>query len=124
MPRRTAIMIALAVASGSAAAQASPAPKCEKEPGYIAGPFVPDEATARAIYVAVEATKGSQEHKAKYPIITVVDEGNHWGVFRTRPVPTKRLPNGDIAVVKEDGGGMLELEIDKCNGAMRASFSR
>lgn len=96
----------------------------EKAPGYIAGPFVPDVATARAIFVAVEATKGSKEEKAKYPIIEVVDEGDHWGVFRTRPAPTKRLPNGDIAVVKEDGGGTLELGIDKCNGAIRGAYSR
>jgi hypothetical protein len=74
-------------------------------------PFVPDPATARGIFLAVETAKVPNANRSTFPLIGVFDRGDRWVVFRYR-----------AGVL---GGGQLELEIAKCSGRVyRASFGR
>ena len=95
---------------------------CQKEPGQIAGPFVPDAATARAIFLAVETGRGPGADKGRFPVVKAQDEGDHWSVFRTQ-----RPPEGSAQRIfqRVDGGGQLELRVDKCTGAIsHASYAQ
>jgi hypothetical protein len=107
-----AIVLALA---GSCPAVADP--NCPKSAGYIPGPFVPDAGTARAIYLAVEMRTAPQRDVNRFPRVVVTDKGDHWAVFRMEK-PSKQAG-------RTFGGGQLELEIDKCTGAIsHAAFSK
>ncbi|MBS0470781.1 MAG: hypothetical protein JSR60_06895 [Proteobacteria bacterium] len=54
-----------------------------------------------------------------------MDDGDNWSVF-VRPT-VRRWPghqaNPNVVTVSA-GGGMLVLEIAKCDGALKASYSR
>jgi hypothetical protein len=89
---------------------------CVKTPGFIAGPFVPDARTGRAIFREVERAIFPGADRKRFPIVKVEDEGDHWVVFKTR-APTKQPADG--AFVTELGGGQLSMQIDKCNGEIR-----
>jgi hypothetical protein len=87
----------------------------------VGGPIVATAETARSIYVAKQrGDKVSPENDT-----VVDDEGDHWTVFqypkRTSASKTTHA-GGEVAVVA--GGGTLEMEIDKCTGAIRAHYSR
>jgi hypothetical protein len=74
-------------------------------------PYVPDPATAKAIFLAVETARVPKADRSTFPLIVVFDKGDRWIVFR----------HNSTAL----GGGQLELEIAKCTGRIyRAGFSR
>jgi len=74
-------------------------------------PYVPDAATAKAIFLAVETARAPNANRSHFPMIDVFDKGDRWVVFRHNAT--------DI------GGGQLELEIGKCTGRIyRAAFGR
>jgi hypothetical protein len=75
---------------------------------------VPDAETARAIFLAVETARHPAANRSAYPQVKVEDRGDHWEVFRWRPPRTNR--RGELIV--EAGGGQLEMDIDKCSGAV------
>lgn len=97
---------------------------CEKRDGEMPGPFVPTQEVAKKIYIAI-ATAIAPWNMKKYPIAVVTDDGDHWSVSQTRRYPKRRSP----AVVRMEGktvetvevsagGGMLDMRIDKCSGAI------
>lgn len=97
---------------------------CKKEPGLIAGPFVPDKETALAIFHAVERVKDPYVDKKRLPVVEVSDEGATWVVWRThRAKPLYKRRDGTVVFRNFDGGGGLEVTIDKCSGAMSAHYS-
>ena len=87
---------------------ASATPACHHEDGYLDGPFVPDAATAKAIYIAVRQKQVSLKH---FPVIRITDEGDHWAVSEGTLHPN---PN-------QLGGGQFYVSIDKCSGAISHS---
>ena len=83
---------------------------CKPKHGLLE-PYVPDPATAKAIFLAVEAARVPKADKSTFPLIDVFDKGDRWVVFR----------HSATAV----GGGQLELEMSKCTGRIyRAAFGR
>jgi hypothetical protein len=84
-------------------------------------PLAPDAKTARAIFLAVESSIPRAHDKPHYPDVKVVDSADHWTVFRSGEPDSK--PDSGVIVITF--GGALEMEIDKCNGAiLRAHCSR
>jgi hypothetical protein len=116
VPEVIAVILACCAADSATAAPVTLAPgRCQKQPGYIAGPLVPDSATARAIFLVVEKTIRRADVK-NYPLVTVVDDGDHWSVFRAAPTPNHPFGKGEVIV--SIGGGQLEMDIDKCSAAI------
>jgi hypothetical protein len=96
---------------------------CIKVPGTIGGPTVPTPKAARDIYKATTRARGDIIRPTNE--IRVSDEGDHWSVFQyprhiQPPKVTGRI--GTVSVVI--GGGTLEMTIEKCDGAISASYSR
>jgi hypothetical protein len=83
-----------------------PPPVCHHQDGMIDGPVVPTAEVARGIFTAVAKPLQSEQAASKY-VLTVVDNGSAWGLHQALPTPT-------------DGGGGLEMRIDKCTGAVSA----
>jgi len=114
---RSAVLVGFALIATLGAAYGQPAvgPSCPLPWGT---PWVPDKATAKAIYLAVARTRPWFKSLLKqYPIVVVKDEGDYWGVSQhdNRPPPKPGL--GEVIVTA--GGGQLDMEIDKCSGAIR-----
>lgn len=89
---------------------ANGAPNC-------AQPKVATAHEARVLYLSVAKERGDKV--SPEGDIGVIDEGDHWSVFQHRKPETK---NGVTTVVH--GGGHLEMEIDKCTGAVRTHYSK
>lgn len=83
---------------------------CQKIPGMIAGPIVATPDVAKEIYLAV--ANGRDDPIDPANVIVVEDGSDHWSVLQYRKGSPLR------------GGGSLEMTIDKCNGAMSASYAR
>ena len=81
--------------------------------------MVPDVETARAIYLAV--AKG-RKYRVTEPV-EVDDEGSHWEVFEYMAPKVEDFGHGKVTVTVMAGGG-LQMEIDKCTGAMAAHYTR
>jgi hypothetical protein len=114
---RTASAWCLAVLIGGYIIGASadqPAAKCNKAPGMIAGPIVPNAEVAKNIYLAV--ANGRKDQVGPIDLIMVNDGGDHWSVFQ-RPAD----PSSGRALF---GGGRLEMTISKCDGSILAHYSR
>lgn len=90
---------------------------CRQAPGMLPGPLVPNEATARAIFLVVENGRGGPGDPRRFPTVYVTDEGARWSVSRGQAKSTPRAE-------RVDGGGELQITIDKCTGQMGASFQR
>jgi len=103
-------------------AQPSTSATCRKVAGFIEGPFVPNESVARSIFASIIKTRWPALLE-RYPVITVIDGGDHWAVSQKgREHPQKARP-GEVIV--SAGGGQLHLDIDKCSGAIsNAAFNR
>ena len=116
---RTPIFAAVVLSMSAGAALADET--CPKKPGFIQGPVVPTKEIAQKIYVAI--AEGLYPGKwRKYPELSVVDDGDAWGVGQTSPLPP---PQKDGTVwVAAGGGGALEMEIGKCDGAVSMSYAR
>jgi hypothetical protein len=83
---------------------------CKAKPNGLE-PYIPDPATAKAIFLAVETARFPKADKAAYPLVDVFDKDGRWVVFR------------HSATVL--GGGQLELEMSKCTGRIyRAGFGK
>ena len=104
------------------AAESSPTHGCHKEDGFIGGPFVSTSRAAREIYVAIAKDIAPKKLK-EYPIVTVMDGGDHWELSQTRHYQKTDPPPGTVIV--SAGGGQLYMHIDKCTGAVsNAAFNR
>lgn len=99
-------LLFLATTIAAVEAPASSLIACPKEAGLLTGPFVPDAKVARAIFEVVATAKTSAAFMDEYEI-EVSDGGRAWTVFQS----PKEEP--DIL-----GGGGLEMQIDKCTGAI------
>ncbi len=114
--------LAMGAWSSLAVAQtASAAPvlsKCEKQPGFMGGPFVPDTRTAEAVYRAVAngIVPGALE---RYPRVTVADAGDQWAVSQTGQSSPRGPKEGEVSI--DAGGGQLSMKIDKCTAAISAA---
>jgi hypothetical protein len=78
-------------------------------------PWVPNNAVAKAIYLAV----GRAQHIPsfnRYPIVIVEDAGDHWNVWQESGKVPPTPKRGEVIVA--GGGGQLSMEIDKCTGAI------
>jgi hypothetical protein len=101
---------------------------CRKDPGLLAGPAVPTKEVARQIYVTIASALYPNSWR-KYRTIFVLDEGTKWGVGQ-RPdstgVTMRKNEQGEVieSVTTVEGGGSLEMDIDKCNASVSMSFSR
>jgi hypothetical protein len=73
---------------------------CKPKQGFLE-PYVPDAATAKAIFLAVEKARVPRADRTSFPMVDVFDKPDRWVVFR----------HGAAL-----GGGQLELEIAKCSG--------
>lgn len=128
--RLAPILVAAGVLSAGPLAVADPpAPViCEKLPGMLAGPYVPDPETAQAVFLALESRIFPGRNIAAFPRVMVTDAGGSWTVFRTAAEPAisdpVALPEGGSVVSMRGGNGQLEMRIDKCSGAISAHFSR
>jgi hypothetical protein len=99
---------------------------CPKPEEQIGGPFISTPRAARAVYLAIERDIAPFNLK-RYPIVTVRDVGDHWEMSQTRHYPPARHYSSDRpeTVSVTAGGGMLDLDIDKCTGAIsNAQFDR
>jgi len=119
------------MASGAEADPAKSAPVCPKEDGRIAGPYVPTKEAAAKIYLTVGQAmfpKLFPQLRKKYPIVGVDDEGDKWSVGQSSPPPKNPQytdKHGNQFIVITAGGGMLNMSIDKCTGAIsEMSFAR
>ena len=83
---------------------------CRPKPNGLE-PYIPDPATAKAIFLAVETARVPNADKARYPLVDVFDKEGRWLVFRHSATAL--------------GGGQLELEMSKCTGRIyRAGFGK
>ncbi len=89
---------------------------CAHVDGFLDGPHVADEETARAIANAMIARNGQLEPPAEFRLY-VEDDGDHWVAFQGPPeflVPTS---DPDVFITPYGGGG-LAMNIAKCDGAI------
>jgi hypothetical protein len=94
-----------------ASAQNSPCPN----DGYIASQMVPDKKVAAAIYKVVGQTLVPHNFK-EFPIVVVEDKGDHWEVSQVNNRPPPKLGPNEVLV--STGGGELNMDINKCTGAI------
>ena len=114
-------VLAPCVAGGaSAVPDGTTALRCPHAEGDVDGPFVPNEATARRVYLALRTSIEPQRHTAARTRLFVRDGGDRWTIYESAPVTRV---NGGWAVVM--GGGGLAITLDKCSGAVTsAHFQR
>ena len=118
-------LVVLAIAASSMAAtttqalaQESPKAACEKQ--YA---IVPTEQVAREIYEAVARGRGDVIKRANK--IMVEDGNDHWEVFQyPKHLPAAQTVHGVTTVTVVQGGGTLEMKINKCDGSVLAHYSR
>ncbi|MBV9989810.1 MAG: hypothetical protein JOZ72_00840 [Alphaproteobacteria bacterium] len=94
----------------------------------IEGPVVPTKQAAKEIYIAIAKAREPKAWR-KQPDIFVLDEGATWGVGQDSPVPpvkTWKNAQGKVmeTITVSTGGGGLEMEIDKCTGAVAMHYAR
>jgi len=98
--------------------------QCEKQPGFMPGPVVADARTAKEIYIAVARAPELRKLEGRGPI-TVIDEGDKWGVTHYLEPKTMYGHHGKLETVTVvAGGGDLAMQIDKCTGAVSMSLNR
>lgn len=115
-----AVAIAASFAGPSRAADAGSV-ACRNS-GYISSQLVPNAHVAESIYRAVARNLYPRVFQ-KYPIVVVTDEGDHWSIYQTNDAPPPKAPPGTVIVTA--GGGQLDMDIDKCTGAIsHAVFNR
>ena len=117
---RTIAAVILVLAATPQTVRAAPAlANCEKSPGFIGGPFVPDAKTAEEIYraVAKSVAPGALE---RYPLVVVSDDGSHWSVGQTRHDTPVQLKPGEVMI--NAGGGQLSMKIEKCSGSISSAY--
>ncbi len=99
------VPLIILIAAYAQAGNAEPSKlKCKRADEALPGPLVPNEETARAIFLAVERARFPEADPANFPDVVALDEGDHWAVFRFTQRPGVK------------GGGQLEMEIGKCTG--------
>ena len=81
----------------------------------MASPAVPNPKIAKAIFLAVEKVLAPHRDVRRFPLVEYTDEGDHWTVFRDAPTRVSHTP-GVLFVTA--GGGQLEMNIAKCDGAI------
>ncbi len=110
----SALLAACATASATEDQASDPAIVCPHTDGLIDGPYVTEEATARAIALAIIEQMQSRERQAEYDL-NVEDDGAFWTIFQSvRGYPRR---DGDSITVMMGGGG-LTMRIAKCDGAL------
>jgi hypothetical protein len=116
----TAIAVAAGFAGTSHAAVSGSVP-CPNG-GHISSQLVPNAHVAESIYRAVARNLYPRVFQ-KYPVVVVTDEGGYWSVYQTDNAPPAKAPPGTVIVTA--GGGQLDMDIDKCTGAIsHAAFNR
>jgi hypothetical protein len=90
--------------------------------GYIASQMVPTKEVAEAIYRTV-GSKIAPSNFKKFPVVVVIDGGDHWEVSQTNNDPPPKLGPNEVLV--SAGGGQLNMDINKCSGAIsRAALAK
>ena len=95
----------------AAVAQAPPCPN----DGYIASQMVPSKEVAEEIYKSVGRKLVPSNFK-KFPIVIVYDKGDHWELSQANNDPPPKLGSNEVLV--STGGGQLNMDINKCTGAI------
>jgi hypothetical protein len=114
---------ALSITVSASGKSAGVSLQCAKQPGLIDGPIVATADTARRIYISIAKQRGDQI--APENNILVNDNGDQWSIFQHAKRPeVSKTSNGETIVSITSGGSMLEMEIDKCSGTIRAHYSR
>src|SRR5690554_1188067 len=104
------LLAACTTATAAEDQTSEPAIVCPHTDGLIDGPYVAEEATARAIALAIIEQMQSGERQAGYDL-NVEDDGAFWTVFQSvRGYPRE---DGDSITVMMGGGG-LTMRIAKC----------
>jgi hypothetical protein len=88
------------------------------------GPIVPTADAARALYKTIASIRDDPINPTND--ILVNDKGDHWEVFQypkhiSSPVVN---PDGTETVSVVAGGGMLDLEIKKCDASTVGYYDR
>lgn len=123
------LTLALCASTVASAASTSPTGKlpggassvfCKRVEGSLDGPFVPNAATARQIFIAVRAVVAPDLHSAKNSSVTVRDAGQYWVV--TQQIRVRESGGKLISLM---GGAGISMKVDKCSGAvLEAAFNR
>src|SRR5690242_19620229 len=113
MVKATAFFVGIIGLCASRAAFAQE-PPCPND-GYIASQMVPNKKVAEAIYKTVGRNLVPSNFK-KFPIVVVEDGGDHWEVSQTNNDPPPKPGPNEVLV--STGGGELNMNINKCTGAI------
>ena len=96
-------------------------PVCPRIEGKAGDPVVPTADAARKTYITVANARGDKIVPTND--IVTIDEGDHWSVGQSHD-PAYKVVNGVETTTVTQGGGTLEIEINKCDGAIRTHYSR
>jgi hypothetical protein len=110
---------ALVVLALPSIARAESAPPCPND-DWISAMMVPNKYVAESIYRAVGGALVPWNFK-RYPIVLVEDAGDHWALSQTDGKPSVSIvprTGGIETVTVSVGGGQLNLDINKCTGAI------
>jgi hypothetical protein len=118
------VFATLSVAGSALAEKAHVSPSCPKQPGMIGDAIVATADTARSIYLSVAKQRGDKVSPGND--VVVDDDGERWVVYQhPKDSPaTNHIATGEEVTTIIQGGGTLDMEIDKCTGAIRAHYSR
>jgi hypothetical protein len=122
--RASAAVVVVVLSAGPVVADDA----CPKKDGLISGPVVSTKQVAKQIYIAIAKDLYPKTWR-KYREIFVIDEGERWGVGQRAPVLSPKTWKNARGQTMETvhisvGGGALEMEIAKCDGAVEMHFSR
>lgn len=122
------LFLAIAASAQADAESVAGGLTCPKQDGFVGGPYVATKDTAAEIYATIGKAMfpGTfQNLQKKYPKVTVEDQGDKWGVTQTREQPPQTRGTdgqGREFIIVQAGGGMLDMTIDKCTGAVSEMY--
>lgn len=93
---------------------------CPSHAGFLDGPFVDDERTARRIALAIiEEIEKRSPPQHEY-VLKILDGGAYWEAVqlsRSHVDAAEAVKDSDRLIVTAGGGG-IEMRISKCDGAV------
>jgi hypothetical protein len=96
---------------------------CVQPEGMAIGPLVPTEEAARAMYKTIARIRHDPIKSSNNVVVN--DKGDHWEVFQyPKHIDPPRTVNGTEIVSVVAGGGMLDLEIRKCDASTTGYYDR
>lgn len=114
--------------STDAAPLSSAVVDCPSGGGFGSQPVVPTALIAKKIYSAIAPIAHARIIQSKRHFLSASDEGDHWTVSSESSEAgasiTAKTHDDSETITVQSGGGTLEMEIRKCDGAVKMYFSR